>query len=182
LETNEFFLKKIKKRIEGKIEKYCQILGPVIVQKGTVIKSGTYIEGPVFIGANCQIGPNCYLRKFTSIGNNCKIGQAVEIKNSIIGDGTKISHLSYIGDSIVGENCNLGAGTIAANLRFDEKTIGTEVKGEIVDTKRKKFGCVLGDNIKTGVNVSLMPGVLIGSGCIISSGSIVFKNVKDNKK
>ena len=180
LETNEFFLKKIKKRIEGKIEKYCQILGPVIVQKGTVIKSGTYIEGPVFIGANCQIGPNCYLRKFTSIGNNCKIGQAVEIKNSIIGDGTKISHLSYIGDSIIGENCNLGAGTIAANLRFDGKTIKTEVKGEIIDTKRKKFGCVLGDNTKTGINISLMPGVLIGSGCIIGPGSIVFKNVKDN--
>lgn len=180
LEVNEFLLKNIEEKIEGTIEKNCQISGPIILEKGATIKSGVYIEGPVFIGKNSQIGPNCYIRKFTSIGNNCRIGQAVEIKNSIIGDGTKIPHLSYIGDSIIGENCNLGAGTIVANLRFDKKTIKTKVKGELVDTGRKKFGCVMGDNTKTGINVSLMPGVMIGTNSVIYPHTVVSKNLEDN--
>ena len=77
------------------------------------------------------IGPNCFIRPFTSIEDNCVIGQAVEIKNSIIAKDSKISHLSYVADSIIGENCNLGAGTVLANLRFDEKNIQSIVKGEI---------------------------------------------------
>lgn len=178
LDANETFLEKQKRKIEGKIEKNCQIFNSVVVKKGTIIKSGTYIEGPVLIGENCQIGPNCYIRKFTTIGKNCRIGQAVEIKNSIIKDNTKISHLSYVGDSIIGENCLLGAGTICANVRFDGKTIKTKVKGKLIDTKRKKFGCVIGDNTKTGINASLMPGILIGTNCIVYPGTVVFKNLK----
>lgn len=179
---NEYLLKKIRTKIKGKVEKNCQISGPVIVEQGSLLKSGTYIEGPVYIGKNCQIGPNCFIRGFTSIGNNCVIGQGGEIKNSIIGDNSKIPHLNYIGDSIIGESCNLGAGVILANLRFDGKTIKTMVKGEKIDTQRQKFGAVLGNNVKIGVNTSLMPGVLIGSGCIIGPGETVFKNLKDNTK
>lgn len=158
LDANEFLLKKSRKNILGKIEKNCYIKNKVVIEKGSIIKSGTYIEGPVYIGKNCQIGPNCYLRKYTCIGNNCHIGQAVEIKNSIIGDGTSIAHLSYVGDSIVGDNCNLGAGTIVANLRHNYETIKTRVNGELKDTKRKKFGTILGDNIKTGIGTLIYPG------------------------
>lgn len=175
-DINEFLLNKIKKKILGKVEKYTIIKGKVIIGKNTTIKSGTYIEGPVYIGNNCQIGPNCYIRKFTSIGDNCVIGQGVEIKNSIISENSSISHLSYLGDSIIGKNCNLGAGTTAANLRFDSKPVKTKVKGKLVDTRRTKLGCILGDNVKTGINVSLMPGVLVESGSQIRPGSVVFKN------
>ncbi len=164
-EVNEYLLKNIK--------------GPAIIGKGTIIKSGAYIEGPVYIGENCQIGPNCFIKGVTNIGNNCKIGQGTEIKNSIIGDNSKIPHLNYVGDSIIGENCNLGAGVILANFRFDGKTIKTMVKGEKIDTKREKFGAVLGNNIKVGVNSSLMPGVLIGSNCIIGPHSLVMENIED---
>jgi len=180
LEVNEFLLKNRERKIEGEIEENCQIIGPVIIQEGTIIKKGTYIKGPVFVGKNCQIGPNSYLRDFTSIGDNCIVGQGVEIKSSIISDFSSIPHLSYIGDSIIGENCNLGAGTITANLRFDGKTIKVTIRGERIDTKRKKFGCVLGNNTKTGINVSLMPGVLIGSNSIIYPKTVIFKNIKDN--
>ncbi|MFH1181196.1 MAG: sugar phosphate nucleotidyltransferase [bacterium] len=138
------------------------------------------IETKIYIGKNCQISPSCHLRGFVSIGDNCKIGNGVEIKNSIIGDNSKIPHLSYIGDSIIGENCNLGAGTITANLRFDKKTIKSKVKGNLMDTGREKFGCVLGNNTQTGINVSLMPGVLIGSNCKIGPASVVFENLEDN--
>jgi len=174
---NEFFLKRMKRNIRGKIEKGVTLKGKIFVDKGTILKSGTYIEGPVYIGKNCQIGPNCYLRKFSQVGDKCRIGQAVEIKNSIVGDNSKIGHLSYLGDSIVGENCNLGAGTISANLRFDEKTINAKVQGKVIDTGRKKLGCILGDNVKTGVDVSLMPGVLVVPNSKILPGFVVFKNI-----
>ena len=167
----------MKRNIRGKIEKGVTLKGKIFVDKGTILKSGTYIEGPVYIGKNCQIGPNCYLRKFSQVGDKCRIGQAVEIKNSIVGDNSKIGHLSYLGDSIVGENCNLGAGTISANLRFDEKTINAKVQGKVIDTGRKKLGCILGDNVKTGVDVSLMPGVLVVPNSKILPGSVVFKNI-----
>ena len=173
---NEFLLSKIERKILGKIEKGAVLKGKIIIGERTIIKSGTYIEGPVYIGRNCQIGPNCYLRKFTSIGDNCRIGQAVEIKNSIIGDSSKIGHLSYVGDSIIGENCNLGAGTIFANLRFDEKSIKVKTQGETIDSKRKKLGAILGENVKTGINVSLMPGVLVSPNSQILPGTVLFKN------
>jgi bifunctional UDP-N-acetylglucosamine pyrophosphorylase/glucosamine-1-phosphate N-acetyltransferase len=109
------------------------------------------------------------------------IGQAVEVKNSIVSQGSHISHLNYVADSIIGENCNLGAGTVLANLRFDEKNIRSIVKAELVDTQRKKFGAVLGKGVKVGINTSTMPGVLIGENAILGPDSLVMKNVKDNQ-
>ena len=147
-----------KKRIKGRIEKGVVIKGEVVIEEGTVIKSGVYIEGPVYIGKNCTIGPNCFITEGAAIEDNCGIGQAVEIKNSIIGRGTNISHLSYVGDSIIGENCNFGAGTITANLRHDGKDIKVLSKGELVDTRRKKLGTITGDNIKTGIGTLIYPG------------------------
>lgn len=175
---NEFLLKNIKSKIQGKLEKNCQIKHPVFVGKGTIIKSGTCIEGPVYIGEECVIGPNCYIRPLTTIENNCRIGQAVEIKGSIISDGSKIAHLSYVADSIIGENCNVGCGTVVANLRFDEKNVRAMVKGSLVDTGRRKFGAVLGKGVKVGINSSIMPGVLIGPDSIIYPHSLVKRNVE----
>jgi len=181
LNINEYLLKNIKTKNKGKVEKNCHIKGPVFIEQGTIVKSGAYIEGPVYVGKNCQIGPNCFIRPFSSIDDNCVIGQAVEVKNSIIGNGSKIGHLSYVADSIIGENCNLGAGTILANLRFDGKNVQSVVKEKPIDTQRKKFGAVLGKGVKTGINVSIMPGVLIGQNSIIGPHSLARENIKDNQ-
>lgn len=181
LNVNEFLLKNTKRKIQGTIEKNCYLKGSVFVGGGTVVKSGTYIEGPVYIGENCEIGPNCFLRPFSSIGNNCRIGQAVEIKNSIISRGSKIAHLSYVADSITGENCILGGGTVFANLRFDEKNVHSLIKGKLVDTGRRKFGAVLGNGVKVGVNASIMPGVLVGADSVVGPHSLVRENIEDNK-
>jgi len=178
LELTEYILKKQKGEIKGKIEKGALLEGSISIGKNTIIKTGTRIEGPVYIGENCEIGPNANIRPYTSIENGCKAGQGVEIKNSILNKGTKVPHLSYVGDSVLGENCNLGAGTIIANLLFEEKTIKTKVKGEIFDTKRRKLGCIMGDNVKTGINVSIMPGVMIGNDSLIYPHSLVKKNVE----
>lgn len=177
LDANEFLLNKIQRKIQGNVEKNVTIKGKVVIEKGTTIKSGSFIEGPVYIGKNCQIGPNSFLRPSSSIQDNCKIGQAVEIKNSIIGKNTKIPHLSYVGDSIIGENCNLAAGTIIANLRHDNKSIKTWVNGVLIDTGRRKFGTVIGDNVKTGVGTLVYPGRKIWPGKTTLPGEIVKKDI-----
>jgi len=178
LEANKALLSVAKKLNQGKIESGCHISGKIIISRGTVIKGGTYIEGPVWIGKDCVIGPNSFLRKFTCLGDNCRIGQAVEIKNSVIGDNTNIAHLSYVGDSIIGDNCNLGAETITANLRHDGKTIKTNIKNKLIDTKRIKFGTVLGDSVKTGIGTLIYPGRKIWPNKKTLPGEKVIKDIK----
>lgn len=177
LDANEFLLKNIQNKISGEIEKNCVIKGKVVIEKGSVIKSGVYIEGPVYIGKNCNIGPNCYLRKYTAIEDNCRIGQSVEIKNSIIGNKTNVAHLSYVGDSIIGDNCNLGAGTIISNIRHNFENIKTMVKGELIDTNRRKFGAVFGDGVKTGIGTLIYPGRKIWPENFTKPGEIVEKDI-----
>lgn len=145
-------------RIEGIVEEGCTIKDNVWVGAGTVIKSGTYLEQDVVIGKNCRIGPNCHIRGATSVGDDCHVGQAAEIKNSIIFDKTNIPHLNYIGDSVIGSGSNLGAGTIIANLRHDNMSVKAAVKGEFLDTGRRKLGAIIGDNVKTGIGTLIYPG------------------------
>ena len=92
-------------------------------------------------------------------------------------DKTHIGHLSYVGDSIIGENCNFGAGTIIANLRFDRKTIKIKIKEEKVDSGRKKFGVVFGDNVSTGIGARFMPGIKVGNDCWVDAGAVIGEDV-----
>ncbi|MBI2084531.1 MAG: NTP transferase domain-containing protein [Candidatus Aenigmarchaeota archaeon] len=175
--ANEMLMKEIVSNVPA-AEKNVMMKGSVSVGKNTIIKSGAYIEGPVIIGSNCTIGPNCFIRVNSVIGNGCRIGNAVEVKNTIIGDNTKIEHLSYVGDSVIGDNCNLAAGTIIANLRHDNKSIRLNVKGQMVDTGRRKFGVVMGDYTKTGIKTSIYPGIMMGPFSWTSPGFVAKENVK----
>lgn len=181
LGANEILIKKIKKKIAGKAEKNTTIKGRVRIGKGTVIKSGSYIEGPVIIGKNCIIGPNCYIREGTTIGDNCKIGNAVEIKNSILGYHTSVGHLSYIGDSILGDNVNIGAGTITANLKHNKKNVKSKIEGKIKDTGRTKLGTVIGDDTKIGINNSIYPGRKVGPGLFTLPAEVIKKDVRHSR-
>jgi len=178
IEANSVLVSEIKNDIKGKVEKNVIVKGRLKAGKGTEILSGTYIKGNVVIGENCSIGPNCYLRGNTSIGNGCHIGQAVEIKNSIIMDNAKVPHLSYIGDSVIGENSNLGAGTITANLRHDNNNVRSVVKGKLVDTGRRKFGAIIANDVHTGKNTTIYPGRTIWPGVGTKPGEIVDKDKK----
>ncbi|HII67406.1 MAG TPA: NTP transferase domain-containing protein [Thermococcaceae archaeon] len=181
LELNEYILKThLQHSIKGIVEEGATVLPPVEIGEGTIIRNGAYIIGPVKIGKNSKIGPNCFIRPYTSIGDECHIGNAVEIKNSIIMDHSNAPHLNYVGDSIIGENSNLGAGTITANLRHDNKNIKVEIKGKLEDSGRRKLGAIIGHNVKTGINVTIYPGRKIGSNSFIGPGVIVDKNVPPN--
>lgn len=180
LDLNEEMLKKIEGEIKGKVEENITIKGKVIVGEGSMIKSGSYIEGPVVIGKNCKIGPNCYIRPYTSIGNDCHVGNACEVKNSIIMDGSKIPHQNYVGDSVIGFNCNLGAGTKIANLRLDKKDIKVSLNGKRIDTRQRKLGTIMGDNVQTGINSMIDVGTIIGNDVFIGPGAIARGEIKPN--
>lgn len=181
LEANKMILSQIQTKIEGIVEDGAVIKGEIIVHKGAVIKMGAYIEGPALVGENAAIGPNCYIRAFTSIGKNVKIGNAVEIKNCIIMDGTNIGHLSYVGDSVIGRGSNFGAGTITANLRHDNGDVSVTVKGKRESSGRRKLGAIIGDNVKTGIGTSISPGVVLHQGARTGIGVIVDKDIEANK-
>jgi UDP-N-acetylglucosamine diphosphorylase / glucose-1-phosphate thymidylyltransferase / UDP-N-acetylgalactosamine diphosphorylase / glucosamine-1-phosphate N-acetyltransferase / galactosamine-1-phosphate N-acetyltransferase len=177
LNINQHFLSKTKNEIHGEIEEGVTIHGPLFLGHNSIIRSGTYIQGPVFVGKGCDIGPNSYLRKYTSIGDNVKVGNAVEIKNSIIMDKTNVNHLSYVGDSIISSNCNIAAGTNIANLRFDEENIKISIKGEKIDCGKRKFGVVFGEGVKTGINSSFNPGIKVGVSSSIGAGVTIYDDV-----
>ncbi|VVB65229.1 Bifunctional protein GlmU [uncultured archaeon] len=164
LAANEKLMPDVKAHIEGEIEPGATLKGMVSVGRGTVVRTGSYIIGPVVIGEDCDIGPNCYIRPSTCLGKNVRVGNAVEIKNSAIMDGTKIGHLSYVGDSVVGSGCNFGAGTIASNLRHDNANIKSYIKGQPVNSGRRKLGVIMGDDVKTGIHTTIYPGTVIESG------------------
>jgi UDP-N-acetylglucosamine diphosphorylase/glucosamine-1-phosphate N-acetyltransferase len=168
LKVNEKLLSDLEPCCNGEIEEGAVIKGLISVGQGTTIRSGSYIVGPVIIGQNCEIGPNCFIRASTAIGDNCHIGAAVEVKNSIIMSNTKIPHLNYVGDSILGEYCNLGAGTKIANLKLNKKNV--IVSG--IDTGRRKLGAIIGDNVSTGINASINTGTLIGNHTFIGPGAL----------
>jgi bifunctional UDP-N-acetylglucosamine pyrophosphorylase/glucosamine-1-phosphate N-acetyltransferase len=180
LEANRWALERVKPKQEGLIEDGAHLIGPVTLAETARIRSGAYVEGPAFIDEDCDIGPNCYIRPCTSLGKKTRIGNACEVKNSIIMDNVHIGHLSYVGDSVLGENCNLGAGTITANYRFDAGTIEMMVKEKVMDSGRRKLGAIMGDNVKTGINALFMPGVKVGSGSWVGPNVLVQRDLPPN--
>jgi bifunctional UDP-N-acetylglucosamine pyrophosphorylase/glucosamine-1-phosphate N-acetyltransferase len=177
LEANKRALELMVASVDGEVEDGAFIHGHVTIAEGARVRSGAYIEGPAYIGPDSDIGPNCYIRPATSIGANVRIGNACEIKNSVVMNGTHIAHLSYVGDSIIGEECNFGAGTITANIRFDKEDIRMSVKGRRENSGRRKLGAIVGDRVQTGINVNLLPGVKIGSGAWVAPGFTVSRDV-----
>jgi len=170
-------LEKIKPSKKGVIEKNVEIKGKLHLGEGSVIKSGSYLEGNFYIAENCTIGPNSFLKGFGVIDQNTNIGFAVEITRSIIGRNTNIKHLSYVGDSVIGNNVNLGAGTIISNLRHDRAEIMFDINGKLVNTKKEKFGAVIGDFVKTGINTLLYPGTKFNPYTTTLPGQVVKYNL-----
>ncbi len=173
LTANEVCIDHILNNIQGTVEDNVSIKGNVHLGKNSVIKSGTYIEGPLWIGENCIIGPNAYLRKGTVLCGENKVGASSEIKNSILFKGAKAPHHNYVGDSIIGKNCNLGSGTKVANLRLDKEEIHVIHKGKRTNTSRRKLGVIMGDNVATGINASINSGTIIGSETQIGPNALI---------
>ncbi len=147
---------------EALVDKGAYLVHPELISlgPGTVIEPGAYIKGPCILGSDCQVRHGAYIRGFVIAGDRCVIGHATEVKNSIFLDGALAAHFAYVGDSILGNETNLGAGTKCANLRFDGKEV--TVKG--IATQRRKLGLLMGDHAQTGCNAVTNPGTLIEKG------------------
>ena len=171
----------LKSKIEKsvKISKNVQILGKVYIGKRTKIFENAVIKGPCYIGENCIIGNNALIREYVNLENNVMIGANAEVTRSILQEGVT-THSGYFGDSVIGKNTKVGAGTITSNVRLDRGEIKSEVKKEKINTKLKSFGTIIGENSYIGTMVNIMPGKFIGSNCFVYPNSIVFENIKDN--
>lgn len=182
LDTSAFVLKNLmESRVEGVVEENVVVKGKLFVGKGSVVKSGTYVEGPVYIGEGCEVGPGAYLRAFTVLEGKNHVGNSSEIKNSVLLRGANAPHLNYVADSIICEDVNLGAGTITANLRFDDADVKPEIKGERIASGKRKLGAVIGAGAKTGVNVSINCGALIGCKASVYPHALVMRNIASNE-
>ncbi len=181
LDSNAFALEHLmQNEILGEIDAGAHVRGKVFIAAGSVVKAGSVLEGPIYIGPGCTVGPSAILRPFATLQKDNHAGTGTEIKNSILMEEAD-AHAAYIGDSIICPRVNLGAGTRIANLKFDESPVKIEIKGALVDSQRRKLGAVIGEGSKTGANVSINCGVLIGSHCKVYPNSFVKRNLASNE-
>lgn len=132
------------------------------IGRGVLIESGAMIKSPAIIGDRSEIRQGAYLRGNCLIGKRCVVGHTTEVKHSIFLNDAKAGHFAYLGDSILGNNVNLGAGTKCANLRFFSGNVKLRQGGVALDTGLKKLGAIIGDNSQTGCNAVTSPGTLMG--------------------
>jgi len=176
LNANRVVLNREERKLDGEVEDGATVNGTVVVEDGATVRDGAYLSGPVFVADGATVGPNAYVRGPAVVGEGARVGHAVEVKSSVLMDGASVGHLSYVGDSVVGEDANFGAGTVVANLRHDGENVRTRSKGETVDTGRRKFGVVVGDGAKTGINTSLNAGTRLGVGATTAPGETVTRD------
>jgi NDP-sugar pyrophosphorylase family protein len=178
----EYFLDNTQPYIasSARISKKATIEGKVILSDNVKVFENAAIRGPVYIGANSIIGNNALVRDYSHIGSNSVIGYSTEVKHSYIGDNCWF-HSNYIGDSIVDDNCSLGAGTVLANFRLDEGKIQIKVGDSLVDTGYDKLGAIMGRGCRVGVNASIMPGVRVGPGCFVGPQLCLQQDLGANK-
>ena len=144
----------------------------VFLGEGTIVEPGVYIRGPAWIGKNCEIRHGAYIRENVIAGDGCVLGNSCEFKNCVLLSGAHVSHFSYVGDSVVGCDVNLGAGVILSNYRLDGQAIRVRVAGQLVETGLRKFGAMVGDRASIGCNAVVNPGSLVAKEARILPGTI----------
>lgn len=164
----------------ARISEKATIEGKTILGDNVRVLENAVIRGPVYIGANSIVGNNALVREYSHIGANSVIGYSTEVKHSYIGDNCWF-HSNYIGDSIIDDNCSLGAGTVLANFRLDEGNIQIKVGDTLVDTGYDKLGAIVGRGCRIGVNASLMPGVRVGPDSVVGPQVCLHHDLQANK-
>jgi len=153
----------IRPGIHGRIMANVTMIGDVSIGEGTVVEPGVFINGPTIIGKNCEVRQNAYIRGSVLVGDRCVVGHSTEVKNSVFLNASHAPHFNYVGDSILGNEANLGAGTKLSNFKITvDKTVKIKVGERIFDTGLIKFGAILGDSVQTGCNSVLNPGTVVG--------------------
>lgn len=170
--------------IQGNISNQAYIINreAVSIGRGSVVEPGAYIQGPCWLGENCIVRHGAYIRGNVIAGDRCVLGHDSEFKNTILLNGAHAAHFAYVGDSILGNRVNLGAGTVCANLRLDRRPVTVELDGKRLNTGLKKLGAILGDDCQTGCHSVLNPGTIFGKSalcypCLNLSGYLPPKSI-----
>jgi NDP-sugar pyrophosphorylase family protein len=148
---------------------------------GTIVEEGAYIKGPVIIGKYNEIRNGAYVRGEVITGNHCIIGHSSEVKSSVFLDGAKAPHFAYVGDSVLGANVNLGAGTKVSNLKITGDEIMIQTDEGNVATGLRKFGALIGDDVETGCNCVINPGTILGKKSMVYPCVAVRKDIYPQK-
>lgn len=167
-----YLRKYLKKGLKAKLIGAPVIGENVFLGEGTIVEPGVYIRGPAWIGNNCEIRHGAYIRENVIAGDGCVLGNSCEFKNCVLLSGSHVSHFSYVGDSVVGREVNLGAGVILSNYRLDGQSIRVRVSGQLVETGLRKFGAMVGDRASIGCNAVVNPGSLVAKEARILPGTI----------
>jgi bifunctional N-acetylglucosamine-1-phosphate-uridyltransferase/glucosamine-1-phosphate-acetyltransferase GlmU-like protein len=166
--------KAIVTRAIGGLSGYDIADGVAIHRKATVEK-GAIVKGPAIIGPGAFVAATAYLRDGVFLDEACIVGPACELKSVFMLTGSKVAHLSFAGDSIIGAGANIEAGAMIANYRNerDDKRIRIVLGGAVIDTGVDKFGALVGENARIGANAVIAPGALIAAGAIIPRLALV---------
>ena len=153
--------------IDAELPDGVHLLGDRIsIAADCTVEPGAVIVGPAVIGPGVSIRTGAYVRQNVILGAGSLVGAHSEVKGSILLPGAKAPHQAYVGDTILGRDVNLGAGTICSNVKNIGREVTFRAADEVVHTGLRKFGAVLGDTCKTGCNTVLNPGVLMGPGSV----------------
>ena len=182
LKVMEYFLNNAQPYVAPsvRISEKATIEGKVILGDNVKVLENAVIRGPVYVGANSIIGNNVLVRDYSHIGSNSVVGYSTEVKRSYIGNHCWF-HSNYVGDSIIDDNCSLGAGTVLANFRLDEGNIQIRVGNNLVNTGYDKLGAIVGRGCRIGVNASLMPGVRVGPDSFVGPQVCLRQDLEANK-
>jgi len=154
--------------------------GALSIGKGVLIESGAMIKSPTVIGDCSEVRQGAYIRGYCLTGSGCVIGHVTEVKHAIFLDHAKAGHFAYVGDSILGNHVNLGAGTKLANLRFTEGQVTVKTPQGPIKTGLRKLGAILGDKVQTGCNSVANPGTILGKESFVLPNATVSSGLHRN--
>jgi NDP-sugar pyrophosphorylase family protein len=155
-------------RVLGDVHPGAYLVGQhILIEAGAIVEAGALIQGPCIIGRGCIVRHHAYVRSGTLAAAESLIGHATETKNALLLPGSKAAHFAYVGDSILGNRVNLGAGTKLADLRLDGHPIMLQIEGQRYASGLRKMGAIIGDDSHLGCNVVCNPGTILGPSCTV---------------
>lgn len=143
-------------------EDFTEIKPTVWVHNTVTIAPTASITGPCILGAGTEVRQCAFIRGSALVGENCVVGNSVELKNVILFDNVQVPHFNYVGDSILGYKSHLGGGAVTSNVKSDKTLVTVKNGGEKIETGLKKFGAMVGDFVEVGCNAVLNPGTVVG--------------------
>jgi UDP-N-acetylglucosamine diphosphorylase / glucose-1-phosphate thymidylyltransferase / UDP-N-acetylgalactosamine diphosphorylase / glucosamine-1-phosphate N-acetyltransferase / galactosamine-1-phosphate N-acetyltransferase len=167
--------------VTAQVASSAQISGEVYIDEGAKIMENAIVKGPCYIGKNAYVGTNAILRNGVDLEDDSGVGANMEFKNTLMMEKSKV-HSGFIGDSVIGKNCRIGAGFNTANVRLDRTTVKTIVKNEKIDSGLKSLGIMIGDDTRIGIKCSSMPGIIVGRRVMVGPNTSIAKNVSDDSK